>query len=294
MKCPLFKNCLIVSCQMPQIGLRHLVFFTFMLALGSISIAGINDDLIAYWNFDENGGSQAFDSSGNGNTGTIYGGATRIDGVMGKALDFDGVNDYIIVENSTSQQLKTNQFSISLGFKLQNDIGNTQSRLICKQEPANPQRAWGLEFFGNGYLGSQGNQLVFHDSTGSVSHNHYSGQLIQTGAWNHVSVVDSAGWVKIYLNGQLLYNTYQGLGIPSTINAPIMIGRTTYHSTAMFLFDGFMDEVRLCNRALTSSEIQELYSIPEPATISLMCLGFAGMINRKKKMFSFKQWDWIN
>jgi prepilin-type N-terminal cleavage/methylation domain-containing protein len=54
-------------------------------------------DLVGWWNFDEDTGNIAKDSSGYGNDGTIVG-ATRVDGVPGtngKALEFNGSNSYV-------------------------------------------------------------------------------------------------------------------------------------------------------------------------------------------------------
>ena len=55
---------------------------------------GVNlvDGLIAHYEFEGN----AYDSSGNGNDGEEFGGVSYVDGVMGKAANFDGVNDYIV------------------------------------------------------------------------------------------------------------------------------------------------------------------------------------------------------
>ena len=52
------------------------------------------DYVNAYWKLDEGSGDTAYDSSGNGYDGTIYG-AIWTTGYSGYALDFDGVNDYV-------------------------------------------------------------------------------------------------------------------------------------------------------------------------------------------------------
>ncbi|MFQ6120757.1 MAG: hypothetical protein ACE5KE_12850 [Methanosarcinales archaeon] len=49
---------------------------------------------VAYWTFDEGSGNIAHDISGNGNDGSVYG-ASWTSGKVGKALDFDGSNDYV-------------------------------------------------------------------------------------------------------------------------------------------------------------------------------------------------------
>lgn len=53
-----------------------------------------DEGLVAYYSFDEGGGSSAYDYSGNENDGTVYG-AAWTEGVSGGALAFDGVDDYV-------------------------------------------------------------------------------------------------------------------------------------------------------------------------------------------------------
>lgn len=58
--------------------------------------ANSRDGLIAYWSFDEGSGDIAYDGSGHGNDGTIYG-ASWTSGVSGHALSFDGYDDFVDV-----------------------------------------------------------------------------------------------------------------------------------------------------------------------------------------------------
>ena len=56
---------------------------------------------VGYWHFDEGSGTIAYDSSGQGNNGTIYG-ATWTSGKVGGALEFDGKDDYVEVPDNPS------------------------------------------------------------------------------------------------------------------------------------------------------------------------------------------------
>ena len=46
---------------------------------------------VALWHFDENMGDSAYDASGHGNSGKLYG-AQWVQGVFGSALQFDGTD----------------------------------------------------------------------------------------------------------------------------------------------------------------------------------------------------------
>ena len=68
------------------------------------------DGLVAHYEFEGN----ADDSRGNGNDGTENGGVTYVDGVIGKAGSFDGVNDYIKV---VTNDFKNEKFSFHVWIK---------------------------------------------------------------------------------------------------------------------------------------------------------------------------------
>ncbi|NQT00711.1 MAG: LamG domain-containing protein, partial [Planctomycetes bacterium] len=72
--------------------------FVLGMALTNTANAGI-PGLIAHWRLDEESGTTAGDASGNGNTGTLEGGAQRTQGKIGGGVYLDGVDDYIEVPN---------------------------------------------------------------------------------------------------------------------------------------------------------------------------------------------------
>jgi hypothetical protein len=82
---------------------RKVVYFITCISL--LSLALINtanadmDGLIAHWRLDEETGSAVQDASGNGQTGTLEGGAGRVEGKLGGGIYLDGVDDYIEIPN---------------------------------------------------------------------------------------------------------------------------------------------------------------------------------------------------
>ncbi|MEM5812070.1 MAG: DUF2341 domain-containing protein, partial [Candidatus Aenigmatarchaeota archaeon] len=70
--------------------------------------------LISSWHFNEGSGTIALDSSGNNNNGNLVNGPTWVNGKFGKALSFDGVNDYV---STTNQFSNPQTFSLVIWFK---------------------------------------------------------------------------------------------------------------------------------------------------------------------------------
>jgi len=65
-------------------------------------------DLRAYWPLDENEGYAARDFSGNDNDGTLLNGPTWVPGHTGYAVEFDGEDDLIDVEDDNSLDITRN------------------------------------------------------------------------------------------------------------------------------------------------------------------------------------------
>lgn len=82
------------------------------------SQAALNpDNIMGLWLFNEGNGNTAKDSSENGNDGKINGGAKWVDGKFGKALEFDGTDDWVEVQHSDTVAFqKGTSFSITLHF----------------------------------------------------------------------------------------------------------------------------------------------------------------------------------
>ena len=81
--------------------MKRLTIICISFIIVSLMFAGISDakidpeTIVGAWLFDENKGDTAKDASGNGNDGTIMGTPQWVNGKFGKALELNGVGDYV-------------------------------------------------------------------------------------------------------------------------------------------------------------------------------------------------------
>ncbi len=201
-------------------------------------------DIVGWWQFDEGSGTIAKDISGKDNHGTIYG-ATYVDGVPGKggkALSFDGNNDWIRVPNSLSLQVLTITMSAWV-YTILCD-GGTQGHLVRKEGSYILSSCW------NGTVYAW---LQFDGVAGWFPLN--SNVSLEINKWSHIVATHDGNVRKIYINGkQITSSAFSGnlkvSGNSLDINGDI--------SNSNFI-NYKVDDVRIYSSALTASEINEIY-----------------------------------
>jgi len=204
---------------------------------------GVN--LVGYWKFDEGSGTTANDSSGHGNNGTLIGGPTWVDGVVGKCLSFDGVNDYVEIPNVLNQSTTEQEWSVTAWVNIK-DTGSTQ--YLVAGINLGVSLAWYTT-----------DKLLLYLNSGANDYYVYSDQagLLTDKGWHFVTFVfrNSDGYRKIYIDGE----DHTGGG-PNHTSTPVGLSGTWQIGQKV---DGLIDEVRIYNRALTAEEIKALYIYPK-------------------------------
>jgi len=202
------------------------------------------EGVVGSWHFDEGSGDVAHDSSGNGNDGTLKNGPTWVNGKFGKALNFDGQDDYV----EGSRRLNFVDFSAEAWVKL-NDLAFTRGIFVADKTNYSKK---GFRF----YVSTQGNITLYMCDQYCNSLSTPSG-IISPEEWYHITVVGrSRHFMKIYVNGELKAekNTTQAVTPPADLP---LIG--TSQSASSYL-KGLIDEFRVYNRPLTPDEISDLYN----------------------------------
>jgi len=200
--------------------------------------------LVLWLKFNEGSGNIAYDSSFYNNQGTIYG-ATWTDGKFGKALSFDGVDDYVEVPLTNSLKPQ----SLTITAWIYPEDFSTNSAIL---------RTAGTNYGYFLYVGKTTKKLLFMLGNGTDSQWMSGNTALSENQWYFVTVTYDTltDTVKIYINGQLdaeytySYDTIAYTGTYLTIGS--------VWKQYQF-WKGVIDEVRIFNRALSENEIKMLY-----------------------------------
>ncbi len=226
---------------------NYILRFCFLVSLFlAIEVAwsqNISQGLVTYYPFNGN----ANDGSGNGYNGTVSGSVLTTDrfGNPNQAYEFDGVDDYITIPGTGSLHLTT-------GFSLAcwaNFTDEADGFLVGKH-------VWSV--FTGYFIAVTNQQFVGYVNSDTRL---YPGDNItyNDGNWHFVVSTYDGSVLRLYVDA--IYKNSQTRAYTNTNTADITIGGLPGpHGN----FKGKIDEVRIYNRPLTVSEIQELYSGQPP------------------------------
>ncbi|KKU91399.1 MAG: LamG domain protein jellyroll fold domain protein [Candidatus Jorgensenbacteria bacterium GW2011_GWA1_48_11] len=204
--------------------------------------------LIGYWHLDEGVATTTYDASGMGNFGSASG-TVWISGSnckAGSCLSFNTPSfQRVLISTSTSLSSRATLTLSAWVYPTGNGGSDTMSTIIQG-------------------LSSPAYYLSFNDSVNALSCYWYgttpagyhttSNNSVPLNQWSHLVCVWDGSNINQYINGLLASTTsVTGVGISPTL---VVIGAET---TAR-QFQGTIDEVRIYNRALTSTEILNLYN----------------------------------
>ena len=209
------------------------------------AVGSVSNEFLAYWPFDEKEGVTLRDRSAWGNIGVLKGSPMWVEGKVGSALYFDGVDDHVLIDNSGSLNVAS-AFSISVWVRPEdNNLGTIVSKNGLK------------ETVRGGYKLSVGDSTLIYSVEGMASLASKT-IFLKPKEWTYILVTYDAkrsSRTHLYVNGNRI--------LSGTILAPeqnvseLLIGR----SQSGEFFKGSIDELRIYNRSLTDAEIGILYHV---------------------------------
>lgn len=199
--------------------------------------------LEAWWSFSGN----TNDLSGNGNNFTNTGAAaltTDRDGNANSAYNFNGVDQYLIVNSPSFSFAESDSFTVSFWTQ---KASNQYGIAVMQSSGTSGNFIWLFQSSATGVLNfgtnKQGSAWSWANSAYSVNQ------------WEHFLGTYANGTMKIYKNGQ--YVTSATFGNTGSIKAalPLRIGR----SHGGNYYAGKIDDLGIWSRVLSQAEITDLY-----------------------------------
>ncbi|WP_317898583.1 gliding motility-associated C-terminal domain-containing protein [Aurantibacillus circumpalustris] len=231
-----------------------LIFFSFLTVVSDAQIP--TSGLVGAWPFNGN----ASDVSGSNNHGTVFGATLVPDrcGVPNAAYSFNGSTNYI--QMLTTGPTGTLSRSVSFWAKTTNTIINSPKASFA---------------YGSATGASDGFEIVWNYCARGVGLDLSNQALIKSnscvadGQWHHIAIVYNAtvstiySTVNFYVDGGLLPGIVCNVsGTNASINTgtvfPVIIGCNIQGIVRHFL--GSLDDFYLYNRAITATEVMQLYT----------------------------------
>jgi parallel beta-helix repeat protein len=222
-----------------------------------------NGGLVSHWAFDEGAGLIAYDSAGT-KDGVVFG-AKWASGQLGGALDFDGADDYVALPDNNPVWLPQNSFALSAWVYFDRAPAASGGETFLDlnfADSGTPSNELGyvVSRAGAGYAGRVAFGMTTLTNTDEDLH---SNEVLSGGRWYHVVAVRDGTTQAIYIDGQLDNSRTCS---PDPIDFvggydddKVNIGRVTSTGVGQYYVDGKIDDVRIYDRALSASEVLQLY-----------------------------------
>ncbi|MFC1462983.1 LamG-like jellyroll fold domain-containing protein, partial [Verrucomicrobiota bacterium] len=207
--------------------------------------------LLLHWPLDQDSGPKIEDMSGLNNHGALGGQHHWSTGVVGRALGFGYEQVYApsIFMEPLSTPL-TEYWSLSCWVKYEgSDRGNFMMLSYYPRSGA----SFVVSLGGDGYISGDGQRST---TAGYI----YSG-------WHHLAIVRNGGTTQMYLDGKL----DRSWGSRNATYRYFYVGAWTWKT-----FKGYLDDVRIHRRALSSTEVKALFGMRSPGGLSETALGGNG------------------
>jgi len=223
--------------------LIFLVSLVFVLGpITRMASADITTGLVGYWKLDEVSGNIAYDSSGNGNDGTIIGDPQWVVGKIDGALNFDG-STYVTMD-SLANDITDNDCTYSGWVKT--TVTADTYWFSCNTSAGGNVALWGIDASG---------VAVIYDG-GKTNH---STTIINDGKWHLLTFTRSGSLGTTYVDG-VAENTYTTTATFNFSSGDLWsLGQEWDTATATNFLTGLIDDARFYDRPLTEADVQQLF-----------------------------------
>ena len=221
-------------------------------ALGGREIEKMFIAVVGGWHFNETDGLYAADFSGNENVGILNNmepPVCWVTGKSGQALQFDGINDYVSVPDSSSLNIAE---EITVESWVRPDIDSGHNLIAAK----------GNSYFLSTYNGKAAFRIGKQDLSGWNA-SAFGQTSLANSTWYHIAGTYKNGICSVYVNG-LLDGTATGFNENIGVNdAPLSIGSGNAYGLNDYYFNGVIDELNIYSKALSNIDLIQHFLSPD-------------------------------
>lgn len=219
-----------------------------------------NNGLVAHYPFNGN-----VDDVSGGNHGTpvdVIAAVDRFGNSLG-AYYFSGSSSYISASHAHAFDTLTNSLTLSAWIKIDSGISYDvyeYRHIISKGATYGDLTADFAMGLANPSLIPPAGSLQWENTQADNHFAHLSsGVIVPEASWHHVAITFESPTVHFYLDGLLINTAATPEPLIRASTQPLYIGCRYNDGGVKGAFQGCIDEVRIYNRALPASEIQQLY-----------------------------------
>ncbi len=212
-----------------------------------------NSGLVLHYNFDQAPGAYVQDLSGMNNSGLVVGAAQSADSHSGFAYEFNGSSDYIRVRNSPS--LMSTQFTAVAWAKSREPMVSIERGILGKhREHDNITYYWIYQLSGTNILRG----TMVGSSFGAFRNTEAnSGPFVNQ--WGTVALTYDGAVMRLYVNCVLVDEEAVAGFRGNTYDLLVGAGEfANSGASPQRWWNGWIDDVRIYNRALSADEISLL------------------------------------
>lgn len=219
----------------------------------------IGDGLVGEYLFSTNSEDTSPNSNNNGN---VFGPVLTTDrhGISDHAYYFDGIDDYIAIDDNSATDFETNQdFSISLWVSVkfpQATSTNAIFDILRKWSGDSQGYPYSISFLNENATQQNKFMIVRYDGSGCLNAPTLYSPVINSETWHHIVMVKEGTTIFQYLDNIKVAETIDNTSCTTTNNSHITIGS---RGQLVTFFNGKIDDIRFYNRALSLTDIQSLF-----------------------------------
>jgi chitodextrinase len=217
--------------------------------------------LVCDWAMDDGTGTTAADSSGSGNPGTLVNGPAWTTGKINGALSFNGINNYV----STPGINLSGTRAVSVCLWVNRTYSKTGGHALFESTANFNNSTTGFGVFPDDTSTCSGGGMLV-GLQGNAGYNLKCFAQPSSGVWHHLAVVldksqNAANEVNVYVDGVLQTAQAQAYSSANTNNFGTNPLYLMARGGSQEFSAGVIDDFRVYNRALSASEIQQLYTL---------------------------------